>query len=156
MKLLKYCGLVILSIMSIVYSYQKPMSTEASSTVSITITLEGAFKVNGQVAIYEGMSVAALIDQYGVKDNANMKALDLDHIVHAEESIYLPQTNKKAISLNSASKEELMTLNGVGEKTADNIIAYRKIQPFETLEDIMNVNGIGEKRYEKYRDQLCL
>ena len=157
MKRLKFLGLILLSAASIIYSYRKPESiNEASAVPSITMTLEGAFETTGTVTIEEGMSVNDLIETYGVTSKANLKALDKDHIVHAEDSLYLPEKSKNTISLNKATKEELMSLDGVGEKTADKIIQYREETPFETLEDIMNVNGIGQKRYEKYRDQLCL
>ncbi len=49
-----------------------------------------------------------------------------------------------------------MTLSGIGEKTAQKIIDYRKEQPFYTIEDIMKVKGIGEKTYLRLRDLLCL
>jgi competence protein ComEA len=60
------------------------------------------------------------------------------------------------VNINTASREELMALKGVGEKTADAIIAYREIAPFETPEEIMEVKGIGEKKYEAIKDHICV
>ena len=61
------------------------------------------------------------------------------------------------ISINSATKEELMTLPGVGESKADAIIKYRKDNDgFKELEDIMNVSGIGEAAYSKIKDHIKL
>ncbi len=56
---------------------------------------------------------------------------------------------KNKININTASKRELMNLPGVGEKTADLIIEYRKNKKFRIPRDIMNINGIGPKKYEK-------
>ena len=61
--------------------------------------------------------------------------------------------NKK-ISINSASKTELMTLTGIGESKADKIIEYRKINKFQTIEDIKKVSGIGDSIFEKIKDSI--
>lgn len=60
------------------------------------------------------------------------------------------------VNINTASAEELMSLNGIGEKTAAAIIEYRKDSPFEKPEDIMNVKGIGEKKYENIKNSICV
>ena len=76
----------------------------------------------------------------------------------ASESIAWESTaaEKLTVNINTASAEELMKLKGVGEKTAEKIIEYRRETPFETIEDIMNVNGIGEKKFEDIRDMICV
>lgn len=61
------------------------------------------------------------------------------------------------ISINTGTKEELMTLPGIGESKADAIIKYRnESNGFNTLEDIMNVSGIGEAAYSKIKDYIKL
>lgn len=60
------------------------------------------------------------------------------------------------ISINNATKEELTKLNGIGEKTAEKIIEYRKENKFKTIEDIKNVSGIGESLYEKIKDSITI
>ena len=55
------------------------------------------------------------------------------------------------IDINSASKRRLMELPGIGEKTADVIIQYRKMDTFRRIEDIQNVKGIGPKKFEKMK-----
>ena len=50
-----------------------------------------------------------------------------------------------AIDVNKASKEELMSINGIGEKKAEAIIKYRKKHgTFKSVDDLKNVNGIGD------------
>lgn len=60
------------------------------------------------------------------------------------------------VSLNKASKEELMTLNGIGEAKALAIIEYRKEKPFTEIAELMQVSGIGESIYEKIKDFIIL
>ncbi len=57
------------------------------------------------------------------------------------------------IDLNHASKEELLTLKGVGPKLADAIIEHR---PFETFDDVEKIPGIGPNKLNKMIDRLLL
>ncbi len=59
-----------------------------------------------------------------------------------------------AININTADKDTLITLSGVGEKKAEAIIEYRKDHPFKKVEDIQNVKGIGEKVFEKISKEI--
>ena len=61
------------------------------------------------------------------------------------------------ININTASKEELMTLDGIGEKKAGWIIEYRELHgSFQTIQDIMKVSGIGNKTFESLKDYICV
>lgn len=61
------------------------------------------------------------------------------------------------ISINTATKEELMKLNGIGESKANTIIEYRNANgPFKNIEDLKNVSGIGDVAFEKIKDDITL
>lgn len=61
------------------------------------------------------------------------------------------------VNLNRASREELMTLKGIGESRAEDIIRYREeFGGFRTIEDIMNVPGIKEGAFDRLRDQITV
>lgn len=60
------------------------------------------------------------------------------------------------ISINNGTLEELMSIKGIGEKTAEKIIEYRKENKFDSIEDIKNVSGIGESLYEKIKDSITI
>lgn len=57
------------------------------------------------------------------------------------------------ISINTATQEQLETLDGVGPSTAIKIIEGR---PYTVLEDLLNVSGIGEATFNKFKDSICL
>lgn len=93
--------------------------------------------------------------------------VNLASVLDAEQTIIIPDKYSNAnsteiknqsskININSANQEELMKLNGVGEKTAQKIIEYRKTNPFKSIEDILEVSGIGEKTFAKFKDQITI
>ncbi len=61
------------------------------------------------------------------------------------------------LSINTATKEELMSLNGIGESKAKAIIEYRNSNGlFNSIEDIKNVTGIGEGLFAKIKDYITV
>lgn len=60
------------------------------------------------------------------------------------------------ISLNTATKEELMTLSNIGSAKADAIIKYRENNIFYSIEDVKNVKGIGQALFEKIKDYITI
>ena len=64
-------------------------------------------------------------------------------------------SNNSLVSINKATKEELMTIPGIGEKRANDIISYREENgPFEVKEDIMKVTGIKESLYDQIESYI--
>ena len=64
---------------------------------------------------------------------------------------------EQKVNLNTATKEELMTLKGIGEAKADDIIAYRESHGgFARIEDIMKISGIKNAAFEKIKDDITV
>lgn len=62
-----------------------------------------------------------------------------------------------SVAINSAGVKELSSLNGIGEKKAQEIVAYRKANGcFKSIQDLTKVKGIGVKTIEKNKDSLIL
>ena len=59
------------------------------------------------------------------------------------------------VNVNTASMEQLQSINGIGESTATAIIEYREMNgSFSRISDLVNVKGIGEKKLAKLQDKV--
>lgn len=89
-------------------------------------------------------------------------------IIHQEESLSeatssfvsevgSDEDTSGKVPINTATKEQLMSINGIGESFAQRIIDYREQNGgFTSLEQLKDIDGIGEKRYEKWRAYFTL
>jgi len=137
----------------------------------IQITLKGAFRLNGEFSVPDNWTVGQVVNLYGVKQNADLSNIKLDDILKDKEILYIPTINEiesqeketevnthiqNLININTATKEQLMTLPGIGEELASRIIAYRVISQFKNIEEIMNVSGIKRAKYEQIKDLITV
>lgn len=110
----------------------------------------------------------------GLKEDADLDKINLAKKLVDEEKIYIPKIGEEnsenmdfssqptapggestdKININNCTKEELMTLPGIGPALADRVIQYRETNLFKMIEDLMNVSGIGEKRFEALKDLI--
>lgn len=114
----------------------------------------------------------------GVTKEANLRFVNLAMKIMDGDSFYIPSITEEEtgeitaqnsggiaslgdgksdgkIDLNNASKEELMTVTGIGPATADNILMYREENgPFKSVDGLLQVNRIGEKTLDKIRDSF--
>lgn len=154
---------------------------ENNSESTITIHITGEVKYPGVVVLKEGARIVDAIEAAGgEKDEADLNKLNLAYILNDGEKIYVPNKNdnnavgdyitvdteenisstndKKEsliVNINTATLEELVKIPGVGEATANKIIAYRKENgKFKEPEDIKNVPGIGNSKYENIKDMI--
>jgi competence protein ComEA len=61
-----------------------------------------------------------------------------------------------ACNINTADVKELSELKGVGVKTAEKIVQYRKEHKFKTTDELMKVKGIGQKKYDSIKKELSV
>lgn len=152
MKKHEIIGLFVLMIISTIYSLSLPETEvkQITSNSQIKIVVEG--KYNQTLTFDKAPTVEAVFKQLNIK---NIYGFDDKTVLPTRTVFYIPE-GENLISLNKATKEQLMTIKGIGVKTADKIIEYRQKTPFCTIEDITKISGIGQKTYLRIRGLLCL
>lgn len=111
-------------------------------------------KVNEkEYSVPVGTTYKELKEEYKLDDSSNVA----DDVVLSDKQEVLVDDASEKISINKATYEELITLPGIGPKTAEKIIEYRNTYgPFWTIEDIKNVKGIGDKKYAKLKEFITI
>jgi competence protein ComEA len=103
-----------------------------------------------------GMSIKAKNDfplQHGMRLIVNAKSDE--KVLLTEMENYRRLALGMPIDLNGTTEEDLLTIPGIGEKTAEKIIQFRKRKgPYKKIEELMNIDGIKEKKMAKLKQYL--
>lgn len=136
----------------------------------------GVYELSGDSRIYEAVDAAGGFTENAARESINLASKVSDGmqitIYNKEEAASLPAGGTSAgknsgqdqisgssslVNLNTATKEELMTLKGIGESKAEDIIRYReKSGGFKKIEDIMKISGIKEAGFQKIKDSITV
>ena len=146
-------------------------STKDDSNTDIYVHICGAvinpgvYQVPAGTRVYQALELAG-----GSSDDAYLSGINLADKLADGQKVYIPSEGENAegilstdsgdvqsvmININTASEAELMTLPGIGQSRAKDIINYRvKNGFFESIDDIMKVSGIKEAGFEKIKDLI--
>lgn len=85
--------------------------------------------------------------------------IDTDLLSRVVGNSYSGETDMESsdgrVNINTATQSELMTLSGIGQAKAEQIVAYREEHGgFTTVDEIMNVDGIKEGLYNRIKDKI--
>lgn len=147
---------------------------QASPTIAVHVS--GAVAAPGVYELDEGARVADAVELAGgFLEGAAEHALNLARVLNDGEQVVVPTAEEHAaqqtaaeasgvaagvggkVNINTASAEQLDTLPGVGESTAQKIIADREANgPFSSPEDLKRVSGIGDKKYAELADLITV
>ena len=137
----------------------------------IFVDVKGAVKHPGVFETTKDKRIKDLIEEAGgLLDDADTSTLNLSQKVKDQMVIYVlkhgekpkqisdggsSSSNADVININTANKEQLMKISGVGKTKAEAIIAHReKNGDFKKKEDITKVRGIGKSTFEKIKDKI--
>lgn len=143
---------------------------------TIAVHVSGAVAAPGVYELEEGARVADAVELAGgFLEGAAENALNLARVLNDGEQVVVPTAEEHAaqqsaaeasggaagvggkVNINTASAEQLDTLPGVGESTAQKIIADREANgPFSSPEDLKRVSGIGDKKYAELADLITV
>lgn len=151
----------------------KVETSEPISQVEMYVDISGEVENPGVYAVEENTRLYEVIDKAGgLTEDANTDQINQAGYVEDGEKIVIPSINIDSddgaadsaseesylgngkININTASREQLMDIPGVGEVIAERILEYRKSNRFKNTEDIMNVKGIGNATYEKMKEKI--
>lgn len=141
--------------------------------VQVFVYVCGAVNSPGVYELENGARVCDAVEAAGgLTEKAEASAVNQARLVADGEQIYVPESAESGVvdyevtqrtelngkvNINTAGKEELMTLTGIGETKADSIIAYRTEHgSFAKTEDLMLVDGIKEGVFNKIKDDIII
>lgn len=145
---------------------------------SIVVEIKGEVKKPDVYTLNENAIIKELIEEAGgLTENADLSNINRAKKLQNHELVYIANKNditkesrntnsesntsnsqgisNTIVNINTATIEQLKTLNGIGDSKAKSIIEYREQNGgFKSKEDIKNVTGIGEKMFERIKEQI--
>ncbi|MES5892385.1 MULTISPECIES: helix-hairpin-helix domain-containing protein [Bacillus cereus group] len=150
-------------------SRPKALDTKEQKKI-IIIDVKGAVFKEGVYEMKEGDRVKEAVEKAGgLLPDADMKKVNLAQMVQDQMLLYVPNKNEPMqegatfsksegkVQINTASKEQLEKITGIGSRKAESILKYREEHgPFQKIEDLLEIDGIGAKSLEKIKDQIII
>ena len=126
------------------------------------------YKIKKGLRVIDVINLAGGLTEESDTSNINLSKIATDEMVIVIKSknnaeVYIDSdvdinnnnnNNNQLIDINTCTIDELLTLPGIGESKANNIIEYRKKNKFNTINDIMNVSGISESLFNKIKEYI--
>ena len=159
-------------------------SNEISQTETedqlVTVDVKGAVKKPGVYQLQSNSRVHDALEKAGgLTDEADLKSVNQAQKLSDEAVVYVAKVGENAVdvttsapasatsgtgqaksapvNLNTATEADFQTISGIGQKRAQDIIAYREANGrFKSVDDLKNVSGIGAKTLEKLKEYVTV
>ena len=144
----------------------------------VTVDVKGAVKKPGVYQLQSNSRVHDALEKAGgMTEEADLKSINQAQKLSDEAVVYVAkvgenavdvttsapanatsgtgQTKSALVNLNTATEADFQTISGIGQKRAQDIIAYREANgKFKSVDDLKNVSGIGAKTLEKLKEYV--
>lgn len=154
---------------------QDSSHVKESAPVSFYVDISGAVNSPGVYKANEKTRLFQVIEKAGgLSEDADIDAVNQASFVKDGDKILIPSKSQSSdsqegssggdegitadgkVNLNKATKEQLMSLNGIGQVMADRILEYRGTSRFESVEDLKSVKGIGTVTFNNLKDHVTV
>lgn len=144
----------------------------------VTVDVKGAVKTPGVYQLKSSSRVHdALLKAGGMTNEADLKSINQAQKLVDEAVVYVAKVGENVVdvttntstssatsqaksglvNLNTATEADFQTISGIGQKRAQDIIAYREANgKFKSVDDLKNVTGIGAKTLEKLKEYVTV
>ena len=164
---------------TVVIKADQKEDTEQARETEIYVHVCGCVKKPGVYRLHFGARTQEAIDAAGgFSEKANQTAWNSAEVLQDGMQVYIPSKDEAkealneeqslgkdlsasqkedTVNINTASKEELMTLPGIGESRADAVIACREEKgSFTSIEGIKDAAGIGDGIFNRIKDLITV
>lgn len=146
----------------------------------VTVDVKGAVKKPGVYQLQSNSRVHDALEKAGgLTDEADLKSVNQAQKLSDEAVVYVAKVGENAVdvttsapasatsgtgqaksalvNLNTATEADFQTISGIGQKRAQDIIAYREANGrFKSVDELKNVSGIGAKTLEKLKEYVTV
>lgn len=158
-------------------SVKSAANANSSMTGKVCVDIKGAVNRPGVYHLQKGSRVEEAISAAGGSTrDADLSQVNLAKELLDQQIVQIPKFGEQLtngatgsagasgqdnsgdkININSATKEDLTKIDGIGDKKADKILEYRDQHGgFKSADDLKNISGFGDKTVEKLKDQLAV
>ena len=164
---------------AVIKAEREEENTEQINETEIYVHVCGSVKKPGVYRLHSGARTQEAVDAAGgFSEKANQTAWNLAEVLQDGMQIYIPSKDEAkealkeeqssgkvssasqredTVNINTASKEELVALPGIGESRAAAIIACREEKgSFTSIEEVKNVAGIGDGIFNRIKDLITV